>query len=163
VTEARTQFELTIWTDLNLVSVVRRFIEETYERAWVAAEDISRIALAAHELLENAVKYSVGGRINIEIAMDSSEGRERVWICVRNRSCEANLSALRQAFTEIEQTTEPAVYYQSLMRRNAKRREVSGLGLARILVEGDMKLSFEYEADLVCLRAQGALEKRRMS
>jgi two-component sensor histidine kinase len=162
MTDSKSVFELTVWPDPGLVSVVRRFIEELYERVGVEAEDISRIALASHELLENAVKYSSGGSTNIQIGVDRGEERDGVWIVVTNRPVDVHLDTLRGTFAEIEQAQDPFDFYRSLMKR-PKAKGVSGLGLARIIVEGDMTLSMECNEGNVRIRARGDVEGRIQS
>jgi hypothetical protein len=105
-------------------------------------EDLtSRMALATHELLENAVKYAVTGEAEIWIAVEAATGGPRVVIRTSNRATPENLRTAADAFAEMNESADPFDYYQRVMRRSAKRNEGSGLGLARVRVEAEMSLT----------------------
>jgi anti-sigma regulatory factor (Ser/Thr protein kinase) len=72
-------FELQCRPDLSLATLVRRFVGELYLRSMIAPERTSRIALATHELLEHAARYSKDGETTIRIAVDLDQqpGRSR--------------------------------------------------------------------------------------
>ena len=52
-------FDMSFAPTTRIVSVVRRFVLSLYER--ILADNVmsSQLALATHELLENAVKYNI--------------------------------------------------------------------------------------------------------
>lgn len=144
-------FELTFRPNVELISVVRRFVSSFYEHILSDRDATSRIALATHELLENATKYSTDGEttIRIEVTATCAAIRIRIW----NRTAREHLGVLRACFAEMLQFSDPFVYYQRLMERSAKRKEGSGLGLARLRAEADMELSCEIDDDRVCIVA----------
>ena len=51
------------------VSTVRRFTAEFYERVLVDQEVSEKVALATHELLENAVKWTVAASPTVTTSM----------------------------------------------------------------------------------------------
>jgi hypothetical protein len=158
------QLDLSIWRDINMVSVIRRFVEEVYEQVFDDLDAVSRITLAAHELLENAVKYSLDGPARIRVALERGEETDRVAISVSNRTDSRNLAALQALFSEMKSVSDPLVHYQTLLRRNYKRKDGSGLGLARVQAEGEMELTLQVEGeDNVCLCATADFEGRRKS
>ena len=53
--ETRPYFHLVFRPNIKLVSTVRRFTGEFYRRVLVDQELASRLALATHEMLENAM------------------------------------------------------------------------------------------------------------
>src|SRR6478609_7914316 len=69
----------------ELVSIVRRFVTDFYDRTLGDPDAISRLALATHELLENAVKYSRDGRAKVRIEVSGQGGRVKVRIRTKNR------------------------------------------------------------------------------
>ena len=157
------QLDLCIWRDMNMVSVIRRFVEEVYEQVFDDLDTVSRITLAAHELLENAVKYSTDGPARIRVSLARGEESDRVAISVSNRADQGNLAALKALFNEM-QVSDPLVHYQTLLRRNYRRKDGSGLGLARVQAEGEMVLTLEIAGDdQVCLCATADFEGRRVS
>jgi hypothetical protein len=50
-------------------------------------------------------------------------------------------------------------HYVALMRETSKRKEGSGLGLARLRAEAGMELHLELEGSEVCLTAQCLIER----
>lgn len=144
-------FELTFRPNVELISDVRRFVASFYEKILGDPDATSRIALATHELLENAAKYSTDGEatIRIEVTATCAAIRIRLW----NRTRKEHISILHERFEEMLQLSDPFVYYQCLLERTAKLKEGSGLGLARLRAEADMQLSCEIEDDRVCIVA----------
>jgi anti-sigma regulatory factor (Ser/Thr protein kinase) len=141
------QLNLTVWPDVRLVSVVRRFAEEALEKTIADLDAVARAAMAVHELLENAVKYGSGGPIDLRVEVDGA----RIAIEVTNRA--AAQEGLRAALAEMEMAPSLLDHYQALLRRAARRTTGSGLGLARVAFEGEMSLAVRFEGDLVRVRA----------
>jgi anti-sigma regulatory factor (Ser/Thr protein kinase) len=154
--------ELSFRPNADLVSLVRRFVSDFYTEIVRDPESVSSLALATHELLENAVRYATSpeSRVRIEVG----NGRPRpVSVTTWNRAEPANIERLQALVDEMRREPDAAAFYQKVMRRSAKVRGESGLGLARIHAEADMRLSLEVQAGEVCLRAATAVDDRRVS
>ena len=54
---------------LEQVSTVRRFLEDYYQPVLEDPDLLCRMALTAHELLENAAKYSACGACRLELSV----------------------------------------------------------------------------------------------
>jgi hypothetical protein len=138
------QLELRIDSNPRLVSVVRRFIEEALEK--VIDEDdqdlVGRMSMAAHELVENGVKYSASDptimRITLEQGPQGTSGR----IAVTNHATPENLERLRGFIADLARGGDLTELYESYLRRREPHGE-SGLGLIRIRAEADMSLELE--------------------
>jgi hypothetical protein len=141
--------ELSFRPNVELVSMVRRFVSDFYSRLLEDEDTISRVALATHELLENAVKYSTDRESRIRVDFVSEGLVVRTW----NQAAADTLVQLKQAFADMAAEPDPVVHYYSLMVRNARRTNGSGLGLARIRAEAEMTLDLNIDGDVACIRA----------
>ena len=72
-------FALKIQPHPRMVSIIRRFVEESFEKLVGDPEAVFRVSLAVHELLENAAKYMVSdgtaeGDFNAGLAREAYRG-----------------------------------------------------------------------------------------
>ncbi len=132
--------ELSFERKPELISIVRRFVSDFYTRTLADPDATSRLALATHELLENAVKYSRDGKANVRIQVSGRGQKARVRIRTKNRARPEDAEVIQRTIDEMS-SMDATVYYLSLMRRNAHRVGGSGLGLARIHAEAEMAMS----------------------
>ncbi len=157
-----TAFELSFQPNVELISIVRRFVSDFYERMVEDPDAVSRMALATHELLENAVKYSIDGATSLSITFEPGE-TSVVSIRLSNRASRENLAGLAELFEEMKNNDDPFAHYQAVMARSAKRKVGSGLGLVRVRAEGEMTMSHTIEDDRVTILAQTFVTTRRSS
>ena len=101
--------------------------------------------MTAHELLENAAKYARDRNAELSVTLENSGGKNQVILRLSNDTTPVHIDRLRQIFSELDACRDPLTLYVDLMRRNARRPEVSGLGLARILAEGEMTLGLSVD------------------
>lgn len=143
-------FEMSFCPSIELVSLVRRFVGTFYLRVLDDADLASRVALATHELLENAVKYSVDGEANIRMEIRRNEkGSHVITIRTRNRAPADRATSLEANIAEMNQLGDPFKFYQVLMRRSAKSGVAGGLGLGRVAAEAEMAISLSLQGDTV--------------
>jgi anti-sigma regulatory factor (Ser/Thr protein kinase) len=154
-------FELSFSPNVALVSTVRRFVSEFYAQVLSDEETTSKLAVATHELLENAVRYSKDGNTSIRISVMKSNDLVRVQIETRNRADSTHVDNVRAAVDEVANAPDAATMYQTLMKRSAKRRDGSGLGLGRVRAETDLELASHVEKDLVHVTAVGRFKTER--
>lgn len=153
-------FGLQIQPQSRMVSIVRRFVEESFEKIVGDPETVFRVSLAVHELLENAAKYSVGGRTGLTVHFESNGSGASIKLT--NQTTSKHIERLRACISEIQAADEPFVLYQNMMRRTFGIQEESGLGLARICAEGELDLSLEIDGTMVTIVASH-LPTRRTS
>jgi hypothetical protein len=152
-----TSFELTFRPDLELVTDVRDFVESFYLRVLQDRDLSGRLAIATHELLENAVKYSLDGetslRIEVVPARDADDARA-IAVRTRNRAREPHVATLLGYLDEMRAAADADAYYLQRMRRAMHDTDVSQLGLARVRCEAEMQLSCVVEGDTVTINAE---------
>jgi len=154
-------FELNLEPNPRMVSVVRRFVEETFEKLVGDPEAIFRVSMTAHELLENGAKYAVGRRAQLRVMLEPLEGGgATAHIALSNDTTPDHVERLKARIAEIARADDPFAHYQSLMRRSSKLRDESGLGLARIRAEGEMHLGLEVDGNRVSIVAQARIPER---
>jgi hypothetical protein len=153
-------FELSFSPSAELIGPVRRFITDFYQRVLENEDLTSRMAVAAHELLENAVKYSCDEHSKISIAVTLNEnGARDVIIRTWNKTTEANIKHIRRIMDDMVGASDAMDYYRRLMLDAVQNEDAnsSGLGLGRIVAEGEMKLKCDVKEDWVCIEARAPL------
>jgi hypothetical protein len=146
-------FELRFQPNTQLVSVVRRFISSFYERVLNDPDATSRLALATHELLENAVKYASNGETFICIKVTQEKPRH-VTVSTTNRAAPEHLRLATEVLDAIRASDDPMAFYAQTMRAATKRDTGSGLGLARICAEAEMSVSWTVQGDDLLIAAE---------
>ncbi len=139
--------------NVTLISAVRRFVVDFFERVLSHGEIGDRLGLVAHELLENAVKYSTDPGAVISLLIVRSTATRQIRIQTQNSASPENIERLRAIAKAMEEANDAMAFYQRLMLDSARRSEGSGLGLARIWAEGEMRLSITIEENEVQLSA----------
>jgi anti-sigma regulatory factor (Ser/Thr protein kinase) len=151
-------FELTFRSKADLVTLVRQFVSEFYDRVIGDADATSRIALATHELLENAVKYARSEETRLLVEVD--RGKEPPALAIRtwNTASDEDIAAIERTLARMKAREDPDAYYHEQMRASLER-DRCGLGLARICAEGEMVLSCEREGNRLCIIARTRASK----
>src|SRR5258708_485776 len=99
-------FELTFRPSVDLITIVRRFVADFYLKVTHDEDVASRLALATHELLENAAKYSTDGTAELAMGVDPREGT--VTVRMSNRATPDQIRRLRACVDEIAAAPYPA-------------------------------------------------------
>jgi hypothetical protein len=142
----------------TLITSTRLFAGDMLGSVLRDADSTSRIALTIHELLENTLKYSTDGQAMLYVTVGNDQGgRRHVEVTARNRATPEQARDLGRRIHALNEATDPMALYVDLMRESAQRSG-SGLGLARIRVEGEMQLSCSLDGDAVIVRARTAAE-----
>jgi two-component sensor histidine kinase len=155
-------FDLCIDPNPRFVSVVRRFVEAALDRLLADPEAVFRISMSAHELMENAAKYSIGNRTVLRVSYQRADEGARVSLYLSNETTPEHIDRLKVRVQAITDAVDPFVHYQALMRQTARAVDESGLGLARIRAEGEMDLGLEVRGNTVALIADTRLTKESL-
>jgi hypothetical protein len=149
-------FELRFRPTVALVSTVRRFVSDFYAELLRSADVAHKLAMATHEMLENAVHYSIDQQSELCITAQRTERELVVTIRTKNRCTDERLQKVRVALDEVVAADDPVTLYNRLVRRAAKRTDGgSGLGLGRIRAEADLALSYAIDGDTIAVTAEG--------
>jgi hypothetical protein len=140
---------------VRLINYTREYLSNFYDCILNDPDTTSRVALTAHELLENALKYSTDGMAIVDIGVVADDdGGELISIRMKNRGRIDRLAELRRLVDALREAPDPAVLYYEMLENTSPDSGVSGLGLARIRVEGRMDLSYEMRGDEVTVVAE---------
>jgi two-component sensor histidine kinase len=149
-------FEIVFSPRVELISLVRSFVSDFYAKVVADPDSASRLAVATHELLENAAKYSLDGEAALFVEFD----RDRDFVTIRtvNRATNNRIKLLERTFAEISRASNARALYRTAIRRTARSRSRSGgLGLARIWAESEMELRLLVRGNRVEIHASGQL------
>jgi hypothetical protein len=155
-------FELSLFSpDMTLIATVRRFVSDLCTRAFDDDDITSRVVVATHELLDNAVRYSSRDASGIRVELQRVGDEVDVHIITRNRFDEAHGRELERLLDEMRASSDRATFYQTLIRRVAKRSENgSGLGLGRVHAEAELDLDSRFDTGIVHICAEGRFPLR---
>jgi hypothetical protein len=144
--------------NVHLISSARQFVADFYDHVVGDPAALSRILLATHELLENAVKYAVDGVTHIRIDVTVVDvTKRRVIIRTSNRAGPEHRDVLKKTIEEAGLAPDPFQHYRQVMLKNARRKDGSGLGLARIRAEADMTMECDIDGEEVAITVQADL------
>ncbi len=151
-----TLLEVRVAADPPLASLTRRYLKEVLTRLAVSDEAIDRLGMIVHELIENICKYTIGdktsGRISLHQIGTTGGFIVRSW----NRTSSEHVGQIERLLGLRKQALNADQFYQTLMRRTAIQAAGSGLGLGRVMAEGQMELTSTYSAGILCLTAKSS-------
>ena len=150
----RAAIRLDFVPEMRLIWRTSRYVRDFYGNVLADPDACARVMLTAHELLENAAKYSADGHGQLETDVVERDGQYYVRIAISNQASADRLTELRRFFDESGRTPDPIALYDQMIARTAQRTDGSGLGLARIRAEGEMTLTHAIEGDTVTIVAE---------
>ena len=137
------------------INDVRRFVEGFCHHASVPPDIAQAASTATHELLQNAIRYSVNGRAGLSLEVNAEKSEIR--ITAENDAPPDRVAGLRKISERMLQETDSESFYLSLMKETVGK-DGSGLGLGRIRYECDMKLGITINDTHVKVSAWGPLK-----
>lgn len=125
------------------IACARSFIQNFLAISIVDQAKADKIAMAASELLENAVKYASGDDTHISVYV--APQTEKITVRVSNIASDESIAVLKEIYNKVQEGN-PLDSYVSQMKEAALRSDgKSQLGIARIRYEtgGDIKLNID--------------------
>lgn len=144
---------------LEQVSTVRVFLESFLSSVVTNPDLLARMTIAAHELLENAAKYSASPTARLRVGLQCFAHWCEAWVEVSNQGRPEHVDDLIMTVEELEDPTTAAEMYQIDMVCSALKGNESGLGLARIRAELEMQIDAVVSGQSVRLRATAVTER----
>lgn len=141
----------------DVVDEVRRFVERFCETACPGTERQEQIALAAHELVQNAIANAAGPDVEVRLELDRQGGSIR--LSVSNGCRPEKIDVLRARLFRAQAHRDPLEGYLEAMREDPYGK--GGLGLSRIRFEGALDLGLEVRGERVTVHAAGPLRAAR--
>jgi hypothetical protein len=142
----------------DLLTQTREFVS-SFCGTFIRDPDIVyRLSMAAHELLENAIKYSSDGATHMSVEVRSHERKSTISIRAENRATPERITAVRDTIDAIRGAADPFALYCDMIRSSAEQNENSGLGLARICAEADCTLEYDVVGDAIAISARASVD-----
>lgn len=139
----------------SFISSTRIFVSSFCGHSIGDPDFSDRVAMATHELLENAVKYSAAHCLPVKCQVGLDEGH--MWVRVQNEAEPAHIESLRRVFTEVSDGNPIDVYIQKMQA--SVMSDKSELGLARVRYEAGADLRMDYDGKVVTLEALFGIPK----
>jgi hypothetical protein len=115
-----------------------------------------RVRLVIQELLENAIKYSMEGKVS-ELALDIENDPSAIIISTVSRPAPGHYATLQEDLADLYKETPEGAYTNAIKRAAELPEGASRLGLARMRYEGKVDLSVTEEGDgWIRVTARGA-------
>lgn len=145
----------------ELISPAREFLLSFFTHTLSNPVVASQISMAAHELMENAIKYSPTDEAKIRVEVDSAGP---VQLTVENEALEEHIPIVMAEVKAASEAEDAFAYYRSKMEQALSRVDgKSCLGLARIRCEGQMTLRCEVVGRTVRMIAVRDLDSEDLS
>jgi hypothetical protein len=109
-----------------------------------------QIGMIVHELVENAIRYGDEQELVLRIERTS----DAVVVCVANTTTDERAAQLKRVVKELLSMPPEEAYARALRRSMSLPSKESGLGLPRILHEGQAELQLDVAPGRVSLMAR---------
>ncbi|HPC72372.1 MAG TPA: ATP-binding protein [Treponema sp.] len=125
------------------IAVVRAFIQNFIAVSYLDNLRADKIAMAASELLENAVKYAQGEETIVKLQLLPE--KESIMVSVSNQASPEAIKGLKEIWDKVMQGDPLQAYIAQMQLAATRNDSKSQLGLVRIRYEtgADMKLDID--------------------
>ena len=152
---------LTAPPNSRLVAALSALVAEFCRGLVADVTVVSRFHMAAQELAENLVKYSVGREVRLNVSLTGTAQSAELRLCATNRSTLGQLNEVERCLAALVNAQDPTQHYDSLMRASAPKDQGSGLGLARLRAEGELTVDYSIDGDQLTISVHASVETRK--
>ncbi len=143
------------------IDEIRRFVESFCACAALGPDREAQVALAVHELMQNAVPHARGQDVELDLEVDQKTGR--VFVRVTNDSSEEEFAALRDKVAAMYAEADALAHYLKTMKEQPSTAR-GGLGLARVRFEAQLDIRVARKsATRIIVEAEGPLRAPRLT
>lgn len=136
------------------IDEIRRFVESFCACACPGGGREAQLALAVHELMQNAVPHARGAHVDLALQVEPQAGR--VSVTVSNPCTEAEYAALRDRVARMYAEPDALAAYLRAMKESPAAKR-GGLGLPRVRFEAQLDIRVGREGDRLTVEAFGPL------
>jgi anti-sigma regulatory factor (Ser/Thr protein kinase) len=142
------------------IDEIRRFVESFCACASLGPDREAQVALAVHELMQNAVPHARGDEVELDLEVDPRA--DRVTIRVVNGCPEEEFLALRARVEAMYREPDALSHYLTTMKAQPAAAR-GGLGLARVRFEAQLDIEVRRQsAGRVIVEAEGPLRAPKL-
>jgi hypothetical protein len=140
----------------EVIEDTRNYLVRALAHAVRSPARLQQIGIAAHELMENAFRYSPATDVTLHILIE--EGTIR--ITAENDATPERIAELCDEIEALCAAQDALAHYQRKMEEavSTPRAEGSGLGLARVRWEAKMSVDFRVDGSRVAVSARGIVD-----
>lgn len=133
---------------------IRRFVESFCACASLGPDREAQVALAVHELMQNAVPHARGADVELDLGVEPAAGK--VSVRVSHDGTAEEFAALQDRVTAMYREPDALrEYLRAMKERPATAR--GGIGLARVRYEAQMDIHVRRVADRITVEAEGPI------
>ena len=136
------------------VDEIRRFVESFCACACPGQGREAQLALAVHELMQNAIPHARGR--HVDLVLEVEPAGEMVSVRVSNPCTEEEFDALSKRIAQMNAEPDALKHYLRVLKESPARKR-GGIGLARIRFEAQLEISMKREGERVTVQATGPL------
>ena len=136
------------------VDEIRRFVESFCACACPGQTREAQVALAVHELMQNAIPHAAGESVDLTLQVDPSS--DKIEIAVSNPASPEQFAEVKARLDRINGEPDPLQSYLRAMAE-APMNQRGGLGLARVRFESQLDLTISREGNRITVLARGRL------
>lgn len=130
------------------INPTRCYIADILQPVLIDNDNVDRLAIAVHELLENCIKYSNGDSVRLEFEINREGDEATACIRTTNSALRSHVVDLCRRIDALNAASDPIEHYDEVIR-DSLAQGGSSLGLARVRAESGVHLSYQIQKDVV--------------